>query len=322
MRFLCLVALLLASLPRDLSDLLREPELSVVRNGDAWLVQKAVSGSEQPLVISRHQDRSGAELRRKSLPRLRLSGEYVRFDPFTRRRTPVADWSGESDAIAVEADVRAILERFAPPGIRTASQSIPVYMARLYGATGFTSEEYGDHSRLVVYVDPFRATGRLHAASTIVHEMTHAARYRARGFHGNRAASVMSKEDFVLLGLTDEYAAYQAEANLIRSVAGSLQTDADRNALRDALRERELRWPEALRVMVGYDDRGGNERDREMEVRRQVVLDLAENAARYWESHHRDLLHASLRETIQEWREHSREWKAIQTDRSKWKQVQ
>src|SRR5688572_1614470 len=234
------IALLLAMPPVEVRDLLREPGYSVARDGDHWIVQKPRIGTRQPVTISRHRDRSAARLRQRSLPLLRLNGLYVRFDPATRARTVIADWTGQEDAQQVETDVREIMNRFAPTELQALIPSAPVYMARLSGATGHTAEESTDHARFVIYLDPFRATGRLPAAATLLHELTHVDRYRARGFHANRAAAVLPKEDFVLLGLADEFAAYRGEANLVRSFLDSRANGEARRSARDAIRNPEL----------------------------------------------------------------------------------
>jgi hypothetical protein len=173
----------------------------------------------------------------------------------------------------------------------------------------------------VIYLDPFRATGRLHAAATLLHEITHLERYRARGFHANRAASVLPKQDFILLGLVDEFAACEAEANLLRSFLAAQPTDEVRRAVRDAIRNPELRWPLALTVMSGVEgpaDHG----QRIVEARRHVVLDVARNAAGYWDRRHRDELGSHLRERIRSWYQHSREWKDIRAERSRWRDAE
>ena len=315
------IALLVALLAFEIPHLLQEPDYSVMRDSDGWVLQKPGVGAWPPLTISWHQDRSGAEFRKRSLPRLRLNGLFVRFDPATYNRTVIADWTGQQDAQQVEADVRSIVNRFAPAEAQALLQSTPLYMARLSGATGHTAEESADYGRLVIYLDPFRATGRLHAAATLVHELAHLERYRARRFHANRAAAVLTKEDFVLLGLADEFAAYQAEANLVRSFLNSQTTYEVRSAARDAIRNPELSWPLALRVMLGFE--GPREQALQiMAARREVVQDLQQNAAGYWDSRQLDVIDPSLRETIHDWYKRSREWKEISAQRSAWKKAE
>jgi hypothetical protein len=174
----------------------------------------------------------------------------------------------------------------------------------------------------VIYLDPFRATGRLHAAATLVHELSHIERYRARGFHAHRAAGVLSKDDFVMLGLADELAACQAEANLVQSFLESLPSPNDaRRAARDALRTPELRWPPALTTLLGIE--GPPDRKRRIrEARRNVVLDLAGNARRYWDSRHMDSPDPVLRQRIVAWHGNSTEWKTIERDRPDWKKAE
>src|SRR5688500_14360108 len=149
------IALLLALLPLDVRDLLREPDYQVIGDGDTWVVQKPEAEVRKPIAISRHRARRAAEFRNRSLPRLRLDGRFVRFDPATYARTPLADWTGQEDARRIEADIREILNRFAPAGAQMLLESVPIYMARLAGASGYTAEENTDHRRLVIYVDPF-----------------------------------------------------------------------------------------------------------------------------------------------------------------------
>jgi hypothetical protein len=220
----------------------------------------------------------------------------------------------------MEADIHEIVNRFAPAGARALLQSTPLYMARLSGATGHTAEESTDHARFVIYLDPFRATGRLHAAATLLHELTHLERYRARGFHANRAAAVLPKEDFVLLGPADEFAAYQAEVNLVRSFLDSQAKEEARRAVRDAICTPELNWPIALTVMLGFEG-PSDQALRIMDARRQVVLDLERNASSYWESRHMDSIDPLLRQTISDWYKHSREWKGISSERPEWRKA-
>jgi hypothetical protein len=198
MRLLFIVPLVL--LPFGLPELLQEPEYSVSRDGNVWMLNKPGTGGRRPVTISQHPNRGAAELRRRSLPRVRLSRPFVRFDPATCRRTLIVDWTGAEDAREIEVDVRELLDRFAPAAKRALLESTPVYMARLSGESGHTAEEETNSASFVVYLDPFRATGRLHAAATLTHETAHVERYRARGFHANRAASALPKEDFVRTG--------------------------------------------------------------------------------------------------------------------------
>ncbi len=233
----------------------------------------------------------------------------MRFDPATDARTTVADWTGEPDAREIDAEVRGIAARYAPSGLRVLLESTPVYMAPLFGATGHTAEEAGDPTRFVIYLDPYRATGRLHAASTLVHELTHVRRCRARGFHANRAAAVLPKEDFVLLGLADEFAAYQVEAAMLRSF---LDSNAEvRRAAPRAMRSPELRWPPALAALLGFGSAPA-------QARSQVVLDLARIAANYWEARHAEPLGPALLQTVRRWHGESPEWQRIASERPKW----
>jgi hypothetical protein len=309
--------LLVLLLPLAFADLLREPDYSVVREDGGWAVRKPGTEGGEPVTISHHSDRSAAELRTRTLPRVRLSRLFVRFDPATSGRTVIADWTGEADAGKIEADLRDVFDRFAPAKKREFLRSTPIYMARLFGASGHTAEESTDFSRFVVYLDPFRATGRLHAAATLIHEFTHLERYSARGFHANRAAAVLPKQDFVLLGLVDELAAYQAEADLVRSFLASLATDEQRSSAQAAINNPELRWPLALTFIAGINGPAG--RRRMTGARHQVLLDLAENAGRYWDARHADPLNPELEERIRKWYVRSPEWKRITAERLEWR---
>jgi hypothetical protein len=318
MPLLHIIALAGAMAALEVPHWLREPDYEIAKDGDLWVLRKPGRGSRPPLAISRHPDRKAAEMRRRVLPRLRLGGLFVRYDPATQARTVIADWTGLADSREIESDVREILNRFAPAGPPALLPSTPLYLARLFGATGHTAEESTDRTRVAIHLDPFRATGRLHAAATILHELTHVERFRARGFHANRAAATLTKQDFVLLGLADEFAAYQAEADLVRSfLGGQPDREASRTAAR-AMRDPELRWPLALRVLLGFE--GPADQDRRMrEARRQVVLDLEGIAGRYWQSRHTDPLDPALGRRISDWRLRSSDWEEIATQRPAWK---
>jgi hypothetical protein len=313
--------LLPALLALEVPDLLREPGYIITKEGHYWAVRKPGMGSRLPVTISQHRHRSAAELRKRSLPRLRLDGLFVRFDPATFERTVIADWTDQEDAQAIGADVREILNRFAPAGILALLQSTPVYVARLFGATGHTAEESTDPTQFVIYMDPFRATGRLHAASTLLHELTHLERYRTRGFHANRAAAVLPKADFVLLGLADEFGAYQAEANLVRSLFDSHAKAKPGHQAGEGIGDEELSWPLAVKVLLGLEG-PSDEANRIMEARRQVVLDLARTAGHYWDARHTDPIDPKLRQMIQNWHESSREWKEIDAERPEWEEAE
>jgi hypothetical protein len=315
------IALLGALVLLDVPVLLQEPDYAVASDGDRWVVQKPRPGVRQPFAISEHRDRSAAELRRKTLPRLRFAGLFVRFDPVTFARAVIADWTAQEDAQDIQADIRGILNRFAPAGSPALLQSTPLYMARLFGATGHTAEETADHTRFVIYLDPFRATGRLHAAATLIHELAHVERFRARGFHTNRAAGVLPKRDFVLLGLADELAAYQAEAGMVRSFLDSQANGEARRASGDAMRKPELGWPVALTVMLGFEGPPDAAR-RILEARRQVILDLERIAGSYWDSRRTDPLDPLLRQRIRNWYQGSREWNEIAAERPEWRKAE
>jgi hypothetical protein len=315
------IALLAAILPLEVQDLLREPDYSIIREGDRSIVQKPRLGMRQPFTISRHRDRSAAELRIRSLPRLRLNGLFVRFDPASYARTTIADWTAQADAQQIGDDVREIVNRFAPEAARVLLYSTPVYMARLSGAVGHTAEESTNHARFVIYLDPFRASGRLHVAATLLHEATHLDRYRARGFHANRAVAVLPKKDFVLLGLADELAACSAEAQMLRSFLESQANEEARRAVRDAIRNPELNWPVALTVMLGFEAPSREARQM-LEARREVLSDLESKAESYWVSRHLDPIDPSLRQTILDWYKHSREWKEISAGRPEWRKAE
>ena len=315
------IALLMPWLPFAVPDHVKEPDYQVIPRGDRWIVQKPRVGAQQSLTISQHPDRGAAEFRKNSLPRLRLDALFVRFDPATHSRTLIADWRDQEDAQQIGLDVREIVSQFAPAEARALLPSTPLYLARLPGATGHTAEEGTDRARFVIYVDPFRATSRLHVAATIVHELRHVARYRARGFHANRAAAVLPKGDFILLGLVDEFAAYQAEANVVRSFLGSQSSEEVRRSADDAIRSPELNWPQALTVMLGVEGAFVESR-RIMEARRHVVLDLKQNASRYWESRRLDWIDPTLKQTIRDWYKGSREWRQISAEQSTWKKAE
>lgn len=314
--------------PTGVPTLLREPDYFVedagglwrVRKPRLWVLQHASSPPPEPWTIFEDQRRAAAEGRRNALPRLRLNRPLVAFNPLTQRRTILEDWTGQSDAREIETEVHALLGRFAPPA-PSALSATPVYMARLNGASGHTAEEPDDPRRFVIYLDPFRATGRLHAASTLVHELSHVGRYRARGFHANRAAPIFPKADFILLGAADELAAYQAEANFIRSALKGVPAEKLRQAVRNAMPSAELRWPPALVLLLGFGRPPGapsNTPDRIDEVRRQIVLDLLAAAVRYWDLHHNDPLPPALQAAIRRWYLRSPEWSAIAAQRTDW----
>jgi hypothetical protein len=301
-------------------DYVKEPDYQVIQSGDRWIVQKPRVGTRQPLPISHHLDRSAAEFRKRSLPLLRLNGLFVRFDPATYARTLIADWTDQEDAQQIGFDVRDIVSQFAPTPSKMLLESTPLYLARLPGATGYTAEDGSDSARFAIYVDPFRATSRLHLAATIVHELTHVERYRARGFHVNRAAAVLPKEDFVLLGLFDEFAAYQAEAALVRSFLARQTHEEARRSTADALRAPELNWPQALTVMLGIEGTVAESR-RIMEARHHVGLDLKPKASIYWESRHLEQINPTLQRTIRDWYKRSPEWRQISAERPTWKKA-
>ncbi len=282
--------------------ILREPAYFLEKERNGWRVTKPrLDAPSQAWIVFESPRRSTAEQRASGLPRIRLNRALVRFDPATRKRTAVADWTGQRDAEEVESAVRALLMRFAPPAAQELFAQTPLYMARLYAASGHTAEEPDDWRRFVVYLDPYRATGRLHAASTLVHELAHVERYLARGFHANRAAGILPKADFILLGLVDELAGYCAEAAF---VGAYLETSDEAEAILDAMPSPELRWPPAVIALL-----------RKQDARAQVMLDLASQAARYWEAHRADRLDPALEAAIREWYARSPEWKAIAAQR-------
>lgn len=277
-----------------------EPPYFLEREGDTWRVKKPrLDAPRQAWTVFESQRRPTAEQRLSGLPRVRLNRALVRFNPVTRERTPIADWTGQGDAEEVEADILALLSRFAPPAVRALFSQTPLYMARLYAASGHTAEEPDDFRRFVIYLDPFRATGRLHAASTLVHELTHVERYRVRGFHANRAAAILPQEDFILLGLADELAGYRAEAAFIEAY---LEGSNEAARIREAMPSAYLRWPAALVALLA---------GRVKEAREQTLLDLHHQAARYWESHRADRLPPTLETTIRDWYLRSPEWRSI-----------
>jgi hypothetical protein len=301
---------------------LQEPDYFLAKDEGKWIVRKpafrifdATERDAWPIFESDQWAR--AEQLKNGLPPLRLNRALVTFNPLTRRRTPVADWSGQKDALEVEEDLRALLRRFGSPAAWELHSSVPFYMARLSGASGYTAEEPDDATRFVIYLDPFRATGRLHAASTWVHELAHVERYRSRGFHANRAAPVLSKADFILLGVSDELAGYRAEAALIESFFKSLTSEALRRSAREAMPSPRLRWPVALRTLLGLEreQAGGG---RVKQARRHIVLDLERQAGRYWEMHRGDQLPPELESAIRSWHSGSPEWKDIARERSQW----
>ncbi|MCL4852224.1 MAG: hypothetical protein KJZ78_12690 [Bryobacteraceae bacterium] len=317
-----------SSAPAEVSGipaLLQEPGYFIETAGGKWRVRKpgirifdpVGSKPAEAWTVFEDTRQDMVEWRKEALPKLRLNRALVRFDPITRRRTLVEDWTRESDALEIEADVRALLERFAAPDVLALFSSTPLYMARLNGASGHTAEEWNDQQRFVIYIDPFRATGRLHAASTLVHELSHAASYWKRGFHANRAVSVLSRSDFILLGVSDEFAAYEAEAAFIESFVNSVRSDEDRGTIARLMTLPELRWPTGLIELLGFG-RSPEAGARRGEARKHVVLDLDRQAARYWDAYHKRELSASVEAAIRDWYVHSPEWKDIAGKRDEW----
>src|SRR5687768_13363253 len=305
---------------------LQEPGYFIDKQGGKWAIKKpklrvlpiSQIPSPEAWTIFEHTQRTTVEERKKALPRLRLNREFVAFNPLTRQRTLLEDWKDQSDAQEIEADIQAILSRFAPAPAATSFSSIPLYMARLSGASGHTAEEWNDDQRFVIYIDPFRATGRLHAASTLVHEVSHVERYRRRGFHGNRAAVVLSKEDFILLGAYDELAAYRAEVALLTSFLNSITSEALRRAVISAMSSVQLRWPATLRLLLGFED-SPDSGEQLTEARKRILRELGSQAGRYWDNHHRDTLTPALLATIRSWYSQSQEWSDIVAQSVGWR---
>jgi hypothetical protein len=310
----------------EIPAFLQEPSYFIEKQSDKWAVKKPglrilePAGSRSPRAWTIFEDtqRATVERRMKALPRLRLNRALVEFNPLTRQRTLIVDWKDQGDAQEIGTDIQALLDRFAPPAAKALFSSIPLYMARLSGATGHTAEEWNDHQRFVMYLDPFRATGRLHAASTLIHELSHAERYRMRGFHGNRAAAVLPKPDFILLGASDELAAYQTEATLVTSFLNSIASEALRQAVSAAMPSGQLRWPTALTVLLGFAG-PSDPTERMREVRARILLELESQAGRYWDIHHKDSLPPTLATTIRDWYSQSREWRDIAAQRADWR---
>jgi hypothetical protein len=309
----------------EIPAFLQEPGYFIEKEGGKWTLKKPrlrvlQISATQTWTIFEDRHRTTVEERKKALPHLRLNREFVAFNPLTRQRTPIEDWKDQSDAQEIEADIQEILSRFAPAATTTSFSSIPLYMARLSGASGHTTEEWNDHQRFVIYIDPFRATGRLHAASTLLHELSHAERYRMRGFHGNRAAVVLPKEDFILLGACDELAAYRAEVALITSFLNSITSDALRRAVSTAMLSVQLRWPATLTLFLGFE--GPQDPGEQLkEARKRILLELGSQAGRYWDTHHRDSLNPALLATIRNWYSQSREWSDIVAQSAEWREA-
>jgi hypothetical protein len=312
--------------PTAIPAFLQEPSYFIEKQGDKWAVKKprlrvlevAESPSPQAWTIIEDSQRAVVERRMKTLPRLRLNRALVEFNPLTRQRTLIADWKDQGDAQEIEADIQALLDRFAPPAPKALLSSIPLYQARLSGATGHTAEEWNDRQSFVIYLDPFRATGRLHAASTLIHELSHIERYRMRGFHGNRAAAVLPKPDFILLGASDELASYQAEAMFIASFLNSIASEALRRTVSTAMPSSQLRWPTALTVLLGFEG-PSDPAERIKAARARILFELESQAGRYWDIHHKDSLAPALAATIRIWYSQSREWRGIAAQRTDWR---
>jgi hypothetical protein len=312
--------------PTEIPAFLQEPGYFIEKQGDKWALKKPglrVRESEesrppQAWTIFEDSQRAAVERRMKALPRLRLNRALVEFNPLTRQRRLIVEWKDQGDAQEIEADIHALLDRFAPPATKALFSSVPLYMARLSGATGHTAEEWNDHQRFVIYLDPFRATGRLHAASTLIHELSHVERYRMRGFHGNRAAAVLPKPDFILLGASDELAAYQAEATLIASFLNSIASEDLRRTVSTAMPSSQLRWPTALTVLLGFEG-PSDPAERTKEARARILLELEGQAGRYWDLHHKDSLDQALAVTIRTWYSQSREWRDIIARQADWR---
>jgi hypothetical protein len=320
-----LCALLMAAprVPAESADAppgLREPDYFIENRDGKWRVRKprvlmaapAQAASPEPWIIYEDSARAAAEERASALPRVRLARVLVDFNPRSRERMPIANWTREADAQEIESDIRALLTKFASERVHDAFAATPLYMARLNGASGHIAEESNDYRSFVVYLDPFRATGRLHAAATLTHEFAHLGRYRERGFHANRAASVMPRKDFILLGVEDELRAYRDEAGFVAAFLNSLKDEVSRRAARKVMASPDLRWPAALRALLD------SELSATPEVRKQIVLDLERQASRYWVLRRRDRLDESLEAAIRNWYPRSAEWQNIAQTRAEW----
>lgn len=302
---------------------LQEPGYFVEKGGK-WRLRKpklqVLEPESDPLqawTIFEDEHRASVEEKMKALPRLRLNRALVSYNPVTRQRTLIEDWTGENDSQEIEADIQLLVKRFGSAAARDLLPSTPLYMARLNGAAGHTAEEPDDYRKFVIYVDPFEATGRLHAASTLVHELSHIERYRRRGFHANRTAAVLAKADFILLGVTDELAGYQAEAALVAAFVSGSSSEAMHRAVRKWMPSAQLRWPIPLRLLLGFEGPADNP-VRIEKARKQIVLELQRRASRYWDFHHEDSLDPNLAAAIRRWHSTSGEWKEISRQRRDW----
>lgn len=208
--------------------LLKEPEYEIRKTAagkfqlgkpDFGIMDVAISPGAPFTLVQEFGNESDAVAFKARLPAMTLPAKFeVEIQPDGRATAlPVsarADWTTSADALKTSERLKLVLDRIPltstlPDGttVRLSLAKLPKdHMAQFHGGPNPT-----------VFVDPFQASkGVLGLAAEYVHELTHAGFFQRRGFSGTGLPKLLTRDEYVLAVLDEEYAAFKNEAEAIR----------------------------------------------------------------------------------------------------------
>jgi hypothetical protein len=268
-----------------LPPLLREPNLEVRPvAGGRFAIGKPTYGLFDTTVrpdaaftkIQEFASEAAARAAMEKLPRVRLPAKLT-FSlepgkPLERlSASEQLDWSSDADAVRLKSQLDA-LSGPSPLFASFSSLKFRVMQAKLRGIEGIHLEDPDRPGESLILLDPFQTPGLLAMAANLVHELTHARQFQDRGFLVQDTAPQLSKDEFCLLYLEDEFDCY---VNTGKFVEESLGPHVTSEPFLDNF-PRVLETGSAL-YLLRHESRFDTTRALH-EVRRETILVYADNA--------------------------------------------
>jgi hypothetical protein len=192
------------------------------------IFDEAVLSSAPFIVIQEFTAQADADAMRVKLPPIRFPGRLqVQIIDGNSSQLPAeqqADWTNAPDAQEARRHLAETLDKIPLINSLPDQTQVSVGLARLErGTMAHFSANPADVTKGLLRVDPFQCSrGILGLAVTYIHELTHAQYFYRRKFTLPGLVPLITREDYVLIGLDEEFAAYQNEVIAVKQFLSAI----------------------------------------------------------------------------------------------------
>jgi hypothetical protein len=309
--------------------LLREPLLEIVDTGAGskrfklgkrdFALFDARLRPDMPFVeIGAFSNRAEAEAAKAKLPKLRLPGRLrIQIDgsgaQSRLRESEQFDWTADQDALRSRARFEQLLGSLPSFNALMNTTSVKQTLARLPGDTlGMHQPDPADPAKSIIYIDPFQVQhGVVELVCTYIHELTHASTMQRRGFVSANLASLISKDEYIVLVLEEEFSGFMAEVKAVDELLPTVPAE---------MRETFRYWVDvsidAVTAIYHADELAAVSRASKDEIARKELVDSYSLGAE--EEYERALRNGAAPNAKAQGWINSAEWSAIKAKKPLW----